>query len=299
MAGLNIIQSIESDLVALLAGSPLMPPTVLVRPFEESLLESGRTFSNDNVIVRFQGLDFDSLIESDDVIEVDWTIQWEIMLILRDLRGHHAAFQLIETILFLLTDYKPVYSDRGMVPRSAEFTESDENDFRYFSIRFDHELSICERPYCDPYESVPAEVKCLDDCTKWLGLNEEEEYNICWRRYKKPGEDKYRFYNFCGQREGDEIENRWFAEGTYLHKDYGGDGFWIDELGNFLTPEQAAQNPNARWRDLRNGIIYGPSGPRPRSKFFFNVGLWRNTEFDLPSKNDGKFGEANIETNEE
>lgn len=256
MPGLNIIQSIESEIVEILSHSPLMPPTILVRPFQESLVEAGKVFSNDNVIVRFDGMGFDPLIESRDVISIDWNITFEIMLCLRDFRGHHAAYQLIETILFLLTEYVPIYANKAFVPRSAGFTDYDDNAFRYFSIKFETVVDYCERPYLDPREAVPAEVKCIDDCTQWLGLNQEEEYNICWRRYKKPGEDKYRFYNGCGQREGDEIENRWFAQGTSQNNLYG-------------------RNPD--------GIITGPNGPgEPSVKV--NLGLWRNEPDELPAR---------------
>ena len=236
-----------------------MPPTILVRPFQESLIESGRVTSNDNLMVRFQGMDFESQIESDDVVTVKWNIQWEIMLTLRDLRGHHAAMQTIETILFLLTDYHPIYSSRGMTPRGVDYTEFDEDMFRYWSIRFDVEADVCETPYCDPWEAAPKELLCVDDCTMFLGLNTDGEYNICWRRYQKPGENKWRYYNACGQREGDEQIGCWFADGTMLNRDY----------GNSIEGIKASLN--------------GPPVPGIDFPFEFTIGLWRNTPDNFPA----------------
>jgi hypothetical protein len=272
MPGINRIQQIESELVFLLSTSPLMPPTVLVRPFQESHIESGRVVTADNLFVRFQGIKFESTIESNDDIAVRWRVDFEIMMVLRDLRGHHAATQTIETILFLLTGYCPLYTSRGLVPRNVDYTEFDEDKFRYWSLRFDCELEICEQPYENPWEAVPKEVACLDDCTKWLGLNQNEEYNICWSRYQKPGDDKYYYYNHCSQREGDNERGCWFADGTKLNYDYG-------------------RNPNG----IKAGLD-GPPVPGVDYPWDINLGVFRNVADELGNRDPiGKIGEVSIE----
>lgn len=265
MTKLNILKEIESDIIHLLSTSPLMPPTLLVRPFEESLIQSGRVTVIDNVLVKFSSIELDPIFQSEDLISVKWRITWEIMVVLRDLRGHHSAYQLLETILFLLTDYKPIYASRPIAPRVVAFTEYDENKFRYWSITMDHMVEPCHRWYHDQFEPAPLEAICAsrNENQQWLGLNADGQYNICWSRYQKPGENFYRYYNSCSQREGDEIDNVWFPDGPGRPGSGGGG----------------------------NGGTYGPGGPgdvifdeNGNIRLDIDISLWRNTTENLGEK---------------
>jgi hypothetical protein len=264
----NLLLQAESDIVNLLHGSPVMPPTVLVRPFEESLEETGKVFSNDNIIVKFTSIDPESTIESEDEIVQKWRVSFEIMLILRDLRGHHPAYQLMETILMLLTGYKVLGASRGIAPRSAKWTEKNENSYRYWSIIFEYEIETCMPTYMDPFEPVPKELRCIDSDCKWTGFNHEGNINVCWRRYQKSGEDKFRYYNACSQKPGDEIRN------YYFDKPFGCPGS--------PTPEYDEND------DIPTTIVEFPGvGPVewisriPLSPIKINIGLYRNTAPEL------------------
>lgn len=286
----------ESDIVNLLQNSPVMPPTILVRPFEESLIESGRVTSNDNILVKFIDVTTDATIESEDDIALKWKVTFEIMLILRDLRGHHPALQLIETVMMLLTGYNVLTSSRAIVPRNAKWTEYDENKFRYWSIMCDYEVEACNPTYMDPFEPVPPELRCIDKDCMWTGFNENGDINTCWRRYQRPGEDFYRHYNACSQKPGDETRN------VYFDTDFSPFGSrtpeFDDRIGelNTDTPFYLVEYPG-----IGEVTIFGRI-PTPPVKV--NVGIFRNTAPDgfypLGTKSDeNKIGELEVLTGED
>lgn len=220
MINVNKILNIESELVDILSASPLIPPTLLVRSFDNDIEANGRVISTDNLVIRMTGIDFISVTETKDNIDQHWNVSFEVMLITRDFRGHHAIFPLMETIIFLLSGYKPVASARGIVPRGAKYTDFNNNSFHYWSMTFDCEIHCHSNWYIDSLEPVPKDVRCMEkSCDNlWQGLSTDNEYNICWRRYQKPGEEFFRFYNSCSQRPGDEIEN------IFNDKEYGTGG---------------------------------------------------------------------------
>lgn len=224
--------NIESEIVDLISGSPLIPPTILTRSFETDIENEGRVTSNDNIMVRITSVDFIPVSETKDNMDHHWNVSFEIMVIARDFRGHHAILPLIETILFLLSGYKPVNCARAIAPRGVKQVDYDKNSFRYWSLSFDCQIQCHGSWYIDAIEPVPKPVRCMEaSCDSlWLGINETNEYNICWKRYRNPGEDFYRFYNSCSQRPGDEIENI-FNDITYGEDGPGGVHPWLDPDG--------------------------------------------------------------------
>ena len=296
----------ESDIVNLLQNSPVMPPTILVRPFEESLIESGRVTSNDNILVKFIDVTTDATIESEDDIALKWKVTFEIMLILRDLRGHHPALQLIETIMMLLTGYNVLTSSRAIVPRNAKWTEYDENKFRYWSIMCDYEVEACNPTYMDPFEPIPPELRCIDEDCMWTGFNENGDINTCWRRYRKPGEKKWRHYNACSQKKGDETRN------VYFDTDFSPFGSRTPEFDDRYALEQfLRENPNYERYNTPSYTVEYPGigevtifGRVPAPPVEVNIGLFRNTADDgfypLGTKSDeNKIGELGVETGED
>ena len=209
----NLILSAESDLLELLQKHPMMPPTLLVRPFTEDVMETGRTINVDNLILKFNGINYESTFESEDDIAQKWIVTFELMFILRDLRGHHSALQLFETVSHLLTNYRVLHSSRPIAPRNLSWNQQDDNDFRYWSMTFDYEIEPCRPTYSNEYEAVPKEFRCLSkDGCQWTGVNDNGVTNTCWRRYVKPGdENNFRYYNGCSQKEGDEETNTFFG----------------------------------------------------------------------------------------
>lgn len=300
----NLILQAESDIVHLLQNSPVMPQTILVRPFEESLLESGRVFSNDNILVKFTGIDTDSTVESVDEIVHKWKVSFELMCILRDLRGHHPAYQLIETIMMLLTNYNVLTSSTSIAPRSAKYTEYDENKFRYWSISLDYEVEPCSPTYMDPYEPVPPELRCVDSDCQWTGFNENGDINVCWRRYKKPGEDKYRHYNSCSQNPGDEVRN------IYFGTEYGETGPRSPEFTHDGKPIYGGRNP-ALIPSPPQRTVFFPGfgdvtilGRIPLPPVEVNLGIYRNTPetgfYPIATRADEiKVGELKVDTGAE
>lgn len=290
----NLLQA-ESDIVNLLQHSPVMPPTILVRPFEESLIESGRVFSNDNILVKFVSIDTEPTVESEDEIVHKWKVTFEIMLLLRDLRGHHPALQLIETVMMLLTNYNVLTSSRALAPRNARWTEYDENKFRYWSIMCDYEMETCMPTYMDPFEPIPPELRCVDPDCMWTGFNENGDINTCWRRYRKPGENKWRHYNSCSQKPGDETRN------VYFDTDFSPFGSRTPEFDDRIeeintdTPFYIVQYPG-----IGDVTIFGRI-PTPPVKV--NLGLFRSTSIDgfypLGTKsNENLVGNLEVETGE-
>lgn len=263
----NKVLNIESEIVDLLSASPLMPPTLLVRSFDSDIEANGRVISTDNIVVRMVGIDYVSVNETKDDISQLWNVSFEIMLITRDFRGHHAIFPLIETITFLLSGYRPVLCARAVAPRAAKYTDFNNNSFHYWSLTFDCEIHCHNSWYIDSLEPVPQKVLCMEEsCDNlWQGLNNNNEYNICWRRYIKPGENFFRFYNSCSQRPGDEIEN------IFNDKPYGVDG-----------PKGSLPHLDDRENSIPRGVA-------------INFGLYVNAAGNIGDKDvKGKVGDLNL-----
>lgn len=194
MEELQLLVNVEARILDLLKNHPLMPPSLNVRPYAEALRDAGTTTSVDNLTVRFKNTTYMTDSYNKDSFSLRATHSWEVMLEIRDLRGHTPILQLLPTITFLLSGLD-VGTNKPLRPTNSSWAQFDENNFRIYTMGFSHEELVCAMPYYDPYEAPP---EC-DDC--FNGVT-DRGVNICWRREYDRSAGRTRFFNYCAREEG-------------------------------------------------------------------------------------------------
>jgi hypothetical protein len=98
---------------------------------------------------------------------------------------------LLPTIVALLTGFD-VGTTKPINPKSANWQQIDDGNYRTYVLSISHEDELCDVLYTDPYEAAP-------DCDNCFNGITERGINTCWRRRYDRVSGRSRYYNKCGE----------------------------------------------------------------------------------------------------
>jgi hypothetical protein len=106
-----MLKQAEQAIVDRLTTAPKWPKSARVEAWPDSPIELGRAQMKDGVYVRFAGLNLEAVQGQRQPYVQMGRAEFEIRLLIKDLRSHVGAYELIELIHHQLTAFRPSNSD--------------------------------------------------------------------------------------------------------------------------------------------------------------------------------------------
>lgn len=106
-----MLQQAEQSIADRLAAAPNWPKPIRVEAWPDNPLEFGRSQMQQTVYVRFAGLNLGAVQGQRQPYVQEGTADFEIRLLVKDLRSHTGAYDLIEIIHQRLTAFRPSNSN--------------------------------------------------------------------------------------------------------------------------------------------------------------------------------------------